>query len=316
MTFFVLDFDVLATLWRITIKYPLSKEQYFSEVLVDSVQYPVYKNGQGPISALGLGIGTILSRTFSDEFYQQFSYYSTDLYWVKSHPLDDADALSLDRIVDDYAVVLNRLNLPQPLLIAHSCYGLVALELAKRKDIDISGVILIGTPPKWDEQLITFCDQYFSSHASAERRLNHLKRQEHYQSIRQPSDSIINLNAYIADTAKYWGDFLIDESIIANIWDNIAAEDRAMNQFFDYILPHYDSSNFNQIEAPVVLVAGHCDYDCLPHETWKSIPKPLNFSVIDCGDVGHWPHFEAPEAFIGGLLKWLNENYSTVGFQR
>jgi pimeloyl-ACP methyl ester carboxylesterase len=55
--------------------------------------------------------------------------------------------------------------------------------------------------------------------------------------------------------------------------------------------------------------AGQLDFDAVPLIQWNALPKPANFSMIDCGETGHWPQLEEPELFARAIQSWLKGKY-------
>jgi len=284
----------------------LHREKFYTQIKLRGNTYPVYRLGNGPHIAICIGVGTTLLRTFSTSFYAHFTVYSCDNYWINTHPIQNTTSITMLDIINDFTHIMSQLDLVKPIVFAHSCFGIVALEAAKREDHNMSSIVLVASPPTWNNELIANAESYFEQHASPARKQNHQQRQKHYQEIKQPGDSIINLTAYEADSAKYWGDFNISHEILAAIWSGIEAEDNIMNQFFNHILPsHSLEKNIEKVSIPVLQAAGEHDYDSIPLIAWETFPKPANYSTLHCGKVGHWPHYENPEVFDSGISLWL-----------
>lgn len=277
-------------------------------VTLRGATYPVSVTGSGQKDCLCIGIGSLMQRTLSQNFNKMFSVYSTDLYWTQQQRLADCTQLTMQQIIDDIRTVIKQLNLIKPIIVAHSAYGIVALEFAKEHGADIGGVIMVGSPPAWDDNVIAFARKYFDEHASLERKANDQARRDNFKLIKQPGESDISLNAYEADSARYWGDFNIKRTFLDDLWRGVEADDAIMNHFFCVILPKNDlAKNIVLIDIPVLLAAGRLDFDCVPLELWRHASQPSNFTIIDCGEVGHWPHLENSAMFDSEVERWIRE---------
>lgn len=278
-----------------------------SKAVLHGHTFDIKVNGNGKFPCFIIGIGSLMAKTLSERIKGLLTLYSSNVYWIAKDRLDDPQKLTLDLIVDDVLSVIDQLKLDKPLLLAHSCHGIVALEAAKRKDANISGVILVASPPCWNPQMIAFAREHFDTHASPERKANDKKRQEKYAKLKKPGDSCINLNVYEADTARYWADFDVASDQLAELWNGIEVDDALALHFFDHLLPAHDlSKDMHKVKVPVFLAAGRHDYDSVPLELWKEFPHPKNFTILDCGmESGHWPNIECQEMFDTAVEKWL-----------
>ena len=277
-------------------------------VIVDHKTYPVTIQGNGGISALSVGGATLCSRTLSLTFKQLTSFYACDLYWPAKFKIDNPEALTIDKIVDDIFSVIDQLELKELILFGHSAYGIIALEAAKRGDPRIKAVIMVGTPTEINQKIADDNNQYFEGFASLDRQENDRLRKEHYAKIRKPTDSEISLNAYESFSARYWYDYNISREFLEELWQDVEIDDNICNHFFGTLLPgHITATDIEKITIPVILLAGQYDYDCLPLILWKNYLKPANFTIIDCENTGHWPMIENSKSFDTAIEKWLKK---------
>lgn len=278
-----------------------------SKITLRGGNYPIMKEGHGKIPCLCIGIGSLMLRTMSEKFKSLFLVYSSDLYWISKDKLADPIRLTLDEIVDDIIDIIHQLKLKKPVLLAHSCYGIVALEVAKRQNHPIGGLILVASPPCWSPESIAFAKSYFDANALNERKENDKQRQATYAKIKKPTDSCLNLNVYEADSARYWADFHVTREKLDALWKDIEVDDELALHFYDTLLPAHDIANgMEKVDVPVFLAAGRQDYDSVPLELWKKYPKPKDFTLLDCGDkAGHWPNIECQELFDQEVEKWI-----------
>jgi len=281
-----------------------------TSIQLRGIKYPVHIEGQG-VPSLCIGIGSLTQRTLSDHFKRHFKVYATDTYWIEKNKVADPTSFTMQQIVDDVIDGANQLNLESPLLIAHSCFGIVALEVAKQKPQPFSGVLLIASPPCWNPESIAFARDHFDRHASEERKSNDRARQAAYLQKKTPQDSCLNLNVYEADIARYWSNFHITRAELEELWDGIEVDDGLGLHFYDTLLPAHTLLSLDKISLPVLLAAGRQDYDSVPLELWKQFPKPPLFTILDCGDgCGHWPQIESQPLFDEAVIAHFAQKVS------
>jgi pimeloyl-ACP methyl ester carboxylesterase len=284
-------------------KEPLVKK---INITLDNKEYPITIQGSEEIACLCIGIGTLMQRTLSDKFKELVTLYSCDLYWIETHSLENPHNLTINKIIDDIFRVIELLRLKNLILLAHSVFGIIALEAAKRSHPAIKGVIMVGSPPAWNNHVIQYANDYFEKHASLERKNNDKIRKENFLKIKKPIESEVSLNAYEANSARYWADFNISRQFLEELWKDIEVDDKICAHLFDTLLPNHDLViNIDKISIPVILFGGKLDYDCVPLELWKAHPKPSNFTIIDCGNTSHWPHFENSALFDAAIENWI-----------
>lgn len=278
------------------------------KVTLKNRSYPVHIDGTGDIPILSIGIGSHLQMTLPVSLMKILKFYSTDLYWIASQRVEQPDQLTMIEIVDDIIEVISQLSLSQCIISGFSCFGILALEVAKRLDPRVKGVILISTPPGWNAEIIAAGQSYFNQQASSERKRNDEQRKEYFLKIKKPNESIGSVNAYAADAARYWKDFNLSHDFFDLLWQDIQVDDGIINHFFSTLLPDHDlATGLDKITVPVVLFSGQLDYDSIPLILWKSFAKPSNFITVDCGETGHWPQLEDPVFFEKSFKKWLQE---------
>lgn len=276
------------------------------EVTVNREQYKIhFSEVKGKMPIFIYGLGTLMRRTLSENFYHHFNIYSTDLYWEHRKALEDpASNLTIRKIIDDIQVIVTQLQLDKYILCGHSTFGIIALEAAKH-DPRIAGVIMVGSPPNWNQHTWQTANQIFASSASNERKENDAKRRANYELVKKPNENECSINGYIRDTARYWKDFTRSDQFLKQLWEGVEADNAMFNVFFDQLLPnhHYDA-HLEKIQCPVLLVGGPYDYDCVPLQLWQEAKKPKNFDMKVCPESGHWPNFEEPELFDKYVLEW------------
>lgn len=279
-------------------------------VTICGIQYPIEKQGTGQIPCLCIGIGSLMQRTLSDEFKKIVTVYSIDLYYVNNDKRPNPKDLTMKLLADHVLEIVRQLNLDKLILLAHSCFGILALEIAKYCNENIEGLILVASAPQWNQVSIEATNKYFQEHAEPERITNDLERKQYYTKIKKPTDSEVSVEKYISDSARYWSDFNIPEEKIRWLWNDIQPNDEVINQFFEEILPVHDlAKDIEKVQIPVLLLAGEYDFDSIPLVQWKIFPKPQKFTIVNCGKIGHWPNLENPSGFDEAVKNWVVTNF-------
>src|SRR5262249_42451716 len=125
------------------------------EVTVRQKTFPVLKQGTGRRQCLAIGIGSLMQKTLSSRFFENFTVYSTDAYWLESHRLPNPQSLTMVDLIADVWTTARQLKLNDYFILSHSCFGLVAIEAAKRPDPGLRGVIAIGSPTYWSTESLS-----------------------------------------------------------------------------------------------------------------------------------------------------------------
>lgn len=273
-----------------------------------AVQYPVLTTGTGDMDVVCVGMGSLLQKTFSEEFRGLATIYSSDLYWTRENKLDNPELLTMDMIVEDMQALVDQVGLDNFVLAGHSCFGIPALEIAK-VDPRVSGVMLIGSPPAWNAEHAAFSDAYFKEHASAERKANDAARRAHFEKVKGPVESEVSVNSYEREAARYFVNYDITRGELDDLWDGVIGDDAVIDQYFEFLLPEHDIyKTMDQVKAPVLLLGGPKDYDCLPLLMWdRASEKPADFTIVECPNSGHWPNLEDAEVFDKGVASWARE---------
>jgi pimeloyl-ACP methyl ester carboxylesterase len=239
-------------------------------VTLHSKPYAIKVSGTGEQPILIIGIGTLLDRTTSSNIREHFTFYFSDLYWDGKNSLDNP---SMDSLANDIQSTAIQLRLEtKPIIMAHSAYGPLALHAANVFPDDFAGVMMIGSPPGWNANLVESNDVFFQKHASEERK----KADTEYRNCSDVSKQTLDkLDPYekflrlysIYDRARYWKDFSYDSRFL---WDGLDINMPIFNTYFEKLLPLYNiTENIDQVTCPVFLAAGQYDYDCCPKERWN-----------------------------------------------
>jgi len=198
------------------------------------------------------------------------------------------------------------LNLNQYIIFAHSAYGIIALEFAKKYPNIASGIIMVGTPVNSNLEVAKKHDSIFQKMADQERKLIDTERRNQIEkedvTKLTPPQRWIREYVY-RDAPRYWH---IPDFDCSELWDGIVLN-KLLTRLFTDILPTVDVlKGLEKINEPVFLAAGASDYDCCPW-LWKEVTNlPKNFTISIFEKSGHWPHYEEPELFDKQIKEWIN----------
>lgn len=284
----------------------VDNKQHFN-VLINENSYPVIKSGTG-IPCLMICLGTPLLRTISKNFTQMFEIYSSDMYWVDSTALDDPESVTIDTIIDDVKALADALKLKQYVIFAHSAFGIIALEFAKKYPNSVSGIIMVGTPLNSNKDVAEMNNEIFQREADEKRKLIDAERraQIEKEDLNKLNASDKWLREYVyRDAPRYWH---IPDFDCTELWNGIHLN-RLIIRLFSDILPNIDVlKGIKNINQPVFLAAGMSDYDCCPW-VWKNVDNlPENFTISTFKKSGHWPHYEEPDLFDIKIKQWIEAN--------
>lgn len=287
------------------------KDKQIIDIKIKGKSYPVTKSGFG-IPCLFIGLGTLLFRTLSQDFTNSFEIYSSDMYWVENNSLNDPELVTMDTIIDDIKILGEVLKLSKYIMLAHSAYGIIALEFAKKYPNVVSGIIMIGTPVNSNLEVAKKHDSIFQKLADNERKLIDAERrnQAEKQDLTKLTLPQRWVHEYVyRDAARYWH---IPDFDCKELWEGIVL-DNLLTKLFANILPTVDVlEGLEKINEPIFLAAGLSDYDCCPW-LWREVANlPKNITISFFEKSGHWPHYEEPEIFDACLKEWISKAYCEI----
>lgn len=278
------------------------------EVKIRDIAYPVIKAGKGP-SCLLICLGTPSFRTLSQQFADTFTIYSSDVYWIENQGLSDITSVTIDTIIDDIKALGDALNLKQYFIFAHSAYGIIALEFAKKYPDVAAGIIMVGTPVNCNTEVATVNETVFQQNADVQRKaIDATRRAEIAKedlTFLAPAARWVREYIY-RDAPRYWH---IPDFDCTELWKGIQL-DKLLVYLFTDILPKINVlKDLEKIKLPIFLAAGLSDYDCCPWH-WKKIANlPKNFTIVEFNNSGHWPHYEEAKLFDKSIKEWMANQF-------
>jgi proline iminopeptidase len=287
-------------------KFGFIKTEQIINVKIKGKSYPVIKAGKGT-PALLIGLGTLSFRTVSKNFANNFEIYSSDLYWIEDNTLEDPHLVTIDTILDDIKALGNALNLTKYIIFAHSAYGIIALEFAKKYPNVASGIIMVGTPVNSNLKVANKHNSIFQKMADKQRKLIDAERRNQIEKEDLTKLTLPQrwLREYVfRDAPRYWH---ISNFDCSELWNKVVLS-KLLTRLFSDILPAVNVlKGLKKVNEPVFLAAGLSDYDCCPW-LWKEVPNlPQNFTISIFDNSGHWPHYEESYLFDTRVIEWMEK---------
>lgn len=273
-------------------------------VTLHKKRFPVEKKGEGTPCLL-IGLGTLMLRTLSPAFFKNFEAYVTDLYFLAKDGLEDISQVTMETLVEDLKALEETLGLQKYILVAHSAFGILALEFVKRYPENVAAIIMVGTPINSNLEVAAHHNKIFEQEADSKRKeIDSLRRSQvagEDLSLFSPSERFLREYIY-RDAPRYWH---IPDYDCSHIWEGLVL-DRLIDHLFSNIFPAIDvTQDLQSIRTPIFLAAGLSDYDCCPW-LWRSLPHlPQNMTVSIFEKSGHWPHYEEADLFDTRIMEWV-----------
>jgi len=274
-------------------------------VNVDGFELTYSIEGTG-IPCMVVGSRIFWPRTFSRELRKHLKLIFVDSrFFTPITKKIELSTFSMDTVVDDIEQVRKTLGLEKMAVLGHSAMGIPALEYGKKYPEHTSHVIMIGTPPNWNEEYQKLVNEFWESDASDERKAIYKRNMEELTEEKLNKVTPFRQWAlqYIASSSWYWYDPNYDCSWL---WEGLDGNMDIINHFFGVLLSKYDSSqNLDQLTAPVFLALGRYDY-AVPYNSWDDVKekfKNLSYNVFEKS--GHYPMLEEQELFDKKFLDWI-----------
>jgi proline iminopeptidase len=266
--------------------------------------------GQG-MPMLIIGSSLYDQRNYSKELEKEFQLIFLDHRgFVK--PTSEENLIKnfgLEVILKDIELVRKHLNLEKFIICGHSGHSFMALEYAKQHRDKVLGVVLIGAAPSNSDARRTECFEYFTKHASPERREKFFKEWSTVEGrIAQSPESRFAIMV-LASGAQSWYDYNFDAT---PMWQDVYTNMPVIDHLWGVVFRDIDiTTGLSDFETPVLLALGEHDYlTGLPH-LWNDVKSKFNDIQIQVfKESGHNPHYEEAARFNEALIEW---NRNVVG---
>ncbi len=244
-------------------------------------------------------------RNFSPELVKEFQLIFLDHRgFVKPNSDENLSKhFGLDVILNDIEVVRKHLNLEKFIICGHSGHAFMALEYAKAHRDNVIGVVLIGTAPSNSDARRAECFEYFTKHASPERKEKFFREWSTVEERIAKSPESRFAIMCLAAGAQSWYDYNFDA---APMWQDVYTNMPVIDHLWGIVFRDIDiTAGLSDFETPVLLTLGKHDYlTGLPH-LWNDVTtKFKNIQVHVFQESGHNPHFEEPAHFNEMIIRW------------
>lgn len=261
--------------------------------------------GEGPV-LLVLGSSIYYPRTFSRELRESCTLICMDLpHFVPIDERFDPGCISFDFYSECIEAIRADAGLGRVVVVGHSHHGNIALEYARRMPLNVSHIVLIGTPPANIETTVKSAEDYWQRLATSERKeaLRRRRASGELASVTSQSPAETYIRQYVTDAPLYWHDPHYDA---AWLWEGMSFSMDAVHAFRNlyrsYEL-HWDAGLRN---LPVLVVMGVDDF-AVPPTMWNALlPDLSNVTFRQMERSGHTPQLEQGNEFDSILLAWLS----------
>ena len=175
--------------------------------------------------------------------------------------------LSLEGIIDDIEKVRKYLGIKKIAVMGHSMFGPLPLEYATKYPENISYAISTGANPYCTEKYFSATQEYWESEASEERKkiLKENLESLQVQDMSNFSESEAFIKEYVAYTPYGFYDPYFD---LKGLWEGVDINMNFLNHYWGKLMKDFDNTdNYNNIQAPVLIIAGKYDYRA-PYYLW------------------------------------------------
>ena len=265
------------------------------------------RSGSGP-AVLVVGWSGF-HQMYPPSLYERFDVTFADCrYFVRSYQATQQELATIDlgTFVDEVEAVREALGLGRITVLGHSAQAQIALAYALKYPENTERVALICGVPYAFGDLAAAQEQYWTEHASDERKAaferDQLKYATELQSVTAERAFVV---FYLANTAKYWAAPENDHAPLVSQLVTSPAFDR-----FFVSIPSRDDvrSRLERLSVRCLVMAGGHDYICPPTE-WQSLAADLpNVAYRLLETSGHNPQMEEPDLFERELLKWFESS--------
>lgn len=260
--------------------------------------------GEG-VPLLVVGSSIYYPRTFSKRLRESCALICADLpHFVPVRSEFSTARISFEFYAECIEAMRADAGLGRVVVVGHSHHGNIATEYARRHPESVSHIVLIGSPPADIATTVQCAEQFWRTHATAERRVALQRRRrasaEEEGVSRSPSESFVR--QYVTDAPLYWNDPDYDASWL---WEGMSFSMDAVHAFRNLYRTYELNWDVALVDRPALVVMGVNDF-AVPHTLWSSVLHNLDnvaFRLLERS--GHTPQLEEPEEFDDVLLSWL-----------
>ncbi|WP_340074598.1 alpha/beta hydrolase [Leptobacterium sp. I13] len=251
--------------------------------------------------------GEVVSNAMPESLKKHFKFIYVNAKMNIKNP-GDVTKMSFDTFVEDVEEVRRKVGVEKVFVFGQSISGLIALEYARKYPEHTSHVIMNGTPPYMNADLIGISTAKWNEFASETRKEAWLKNWKgaSRDSFVKSGTSEDGKQVYILDGPMIWHDYNFDATkLFKNTYWNM----EVWNHIFSKLTVDYDISEGNLIEPPVYLALGKHDY-LVHYSVWDDqLSKIPNLTYKIYENSSHWAFHEEDKLFEKDILEWMGSNH-------
>lgn len=224
-------------------------------------------------------------------------------------PCDETAArneVTLDLLLNDIEAARKHFGIEEWIVCGHSGNALLALEYAKRYQASVPGVVMIGAAPNNSDMRRKLCFEYFTEHASKERKKAFFDNWEKLPKLVAAEPERRFELMCLAAGPQSWYDMNFDASFM---WKGVHTNMSIIDHIWGVILRDLNiREGLHELKRPVLLALGKYDYLTGLPLLWDGFASEFeNFQIEIFEHSGHNPHYEQASAFNAVLLEWLKK---------
>lgn len=239
---------------------------------------------------LNIGSSILYSNLFQDINNKNIVHLDLVLFTEEILPFNNN--LSMDLLIESIEYFRQQFKINEFIIMAHSYWGYIAIEYAKKYPQFIKNIILIGTCPLNTNDNFIITNKFFQS-------IDDIKRKKQLEmnlnKIKNSKNNFINKMETLVPMLWY----KYEKSY--NIYNNITINEKLLNEFFVYIESNYQF-NLNGLEnIKIDFINGIYDF-LSPFFLLYNLLNTYNINIHIMEKSGHYPFYEESKKF-SQLLK-------------
>lgn len=274
-------------------------------IILNGASLRYHIEGEG-IPCLVIGSSVYYPRTFSEDIKKNLKMYFIDLRWFsEDHIPVNLEEYDIPSIADDIEAVRSELGLDSIIALGHSIHGTIAFEYARRYPEHINGLVMIGSPNIFGNEIYDNATLDIWETASNKRRELQNHNWTNLGDLSKLSGTERVIANYHAMAPKYWYDPNYD---VRWLWEGVVIDETLMNYMYGTIFKDYDMfREESSIPVPTLVVLGKHDY-VIPYTLWHGYDVVPGLTIKLFEKSGHTPQLEESNKFDKVVFKWICEN--------